>query len=130
MMGNFYASYYPINSMKEILMATSSKKTITPPSARTTPTRKTAAVTTEKAEPVPAKKVSSPKTEKPTRKKAATEKSKPKKSVKKNTVSPEERYQMIATAAYFHAQQRGFVCCCEKQDWICGEAEIDAMLTE
>ena len=116
--------------MKENVMATSSKKTITPPSARTTPAQKTIAVTTKKAAPIPAKKVSTPKTEKPTSKKAATAKSTPKKSVKKKTVSPEERYHMIATAAYFHAQQRGFVCCCEKQDWISGEAEIDAMLTE
>ncbi|MGA7749712.1 MAG: DUF2934 domain-containing protein [Gallionella sp.] len=111
-------------------MATSRKKTTIPPSARTTPAQKTVAVATKKAAPIPAKKVSAPKTEKPTSKQAATAKSAPKKSVKEKTVAPEERYHMIATAAYFRAQQRGFVCCCEKQDWISAEAEIDAMLND
>ncbi len=116
--------------MKEIVMATSTKKTTIPPSARTTPARKAVAVTAKKAAPIPAKKVSTPKTEQPASKKAATAESTPKKSAKRKTVAPEERYHMIATAAYFHAQQRGFVCCCENHDWISGEAEIDAMLTE
>ena len=50
----------------------------------------------------------------------------PKKSAKKNTVTPEERYQMIATAAYFLAEQRGFTGGYEREDWISGEAQIDA----
>ena len=51
-----------------------------------------------------------------------------KKSINKNTVSPEERYCMIATAAYFRAEQRGFIGGYEMEDWISGEAEIDAKL--
>ena len=136
-------------------MATSSKKTTTPRSAGTTPdkwpfakkvveatpatkattkkaaptpAKKTVAAATKKAAPTPAKKVSAPKTEKPASKQAATSKSAAKKSVKKNTVTPEERYHLIATAAYFLAEQRGFVCCCAKEDWISGEAQIDEML--
>ncbi len=44
------------------------------------------------------------------------------------TVSPEHRYHMIATAAYFLAERRGFAGGYEMQDWIAAEAEIDAQL--
>lgn len=50
------------------------------------------------------------------------------KGIKKNAVTPEERYHMIATAAYFRAEQRGFEGGYEMEDWISGEAEIDARL--
>lgn len=120
-------------------MATSSKKT-TPtadaapakkpatkkaaaPKAAATPAKKATAATAKKAAAAPAKKVSAPKAEKP-----AAAKSAPKKAAKKNTVSPEERYHMIATAAYFRAEQRGFAGGYEMEDWISGEAQIDAML--
>jgi hypothetical protein len=69
----------------------------------------------------PAKKASASKA-------AATAKSTPKKTAKKTTVSSEERYQMIATAAYFLAERRGFSGCYEMVDWITAEAEIDAKL--
>ena len=42
--------------------------------------------------------------------------------------SPEHRYHMIATAAYFLAQGRGFVGGYEMQDWITAEQKIDAQL--
>jgi hypothetical protein len=42
------------------------------------------------------------------------------------TISPEHRYHMIATAAYFKAQQRGFAAGYHVQDWITAEKEIDA----
>ncbi len=42
--------------------------------------------------------------------------------------SPEHRYHMIATAAYFLAQGRGFVGGYEMQDWISAEQKIDAQL--
>ncbi len=71
-----------------------------------------------------AKKVSAPKSAKA----AATAKSAPGKSVKKSTVSPEERYKMIAAAAYLRAEQRGFRSGHALDDWIAAEAEIDAML--
>lgn len=86
-------------------MATSSKKTTTTPPASTTPAKKPAAS-----------------------KPATAAKSAPQKSIKTNTVTPEERYRMIATAAYFRAEQRGFAGGYEMQDWISGEAEIDARL--
>ena len=44
------------------------------------------------------------------------------------TVSPEERYRMIAEAAYFKAQKRGFVGGDPAQDWLEAEAEIDRKL--
>lgn len=99
-------------------MTISSKKTTTTPAASTTSTKK----------PV-AKKVSSPITETSASKPAATAKSAPQKSVKKSTVIPEERYRMIATAAYFRAKQRGFASGYEMEDWIAGEAQIDAKLS-
>lgn len=36
----------------------------------------------------------------------------------------EERWQMIATAAYYRAQQRGFAPGGELDDWLAAEAEI------
>jgi hypothetical protein len=44
------------------------------------------------------------------------------------SVSPEQRYHMISTAAYFLAERRGFAGGYEMQDWISAEAEIDARL--
>lgn len=40
------------------------------------------------------------------------------------------RHEMIAEAAYFLAQQRGFADGCALEDWLRAEAEIDAMLTK
>lgn len=42
-------------------------------------------------------------------------------------VSPEQRYHMIAEAAYFHAERRGFGGD-PAQDWLEAEAEIDRIL--
>jgi Protein of unknown function (DUF2934) len=53
---------------------------------------------------------------------------KPKKSEKKTPVTPEQRYQMIAEAAYFRAEKRGFVGGDVSQDWLEAEAEIDSIL--
>lgn len=93
-----------------------------------TPAKKTVAVATKKTAVTPAKKVSAPKTEKPASKPVATAKVAPQKSVKKSAVTPEDRYHMIATAAYFRGEKRGFSGGCEKEDWISAEAQIDAML--
>lgn len=63
--------------------------------------------------------------EKPTRAPAV------KKAAAKKTgvpVSPEQRYHMISTAAYYLAEKRGFAGGYEMQDWISAEAEIDARL--
>ncbi|OGA44666.1 MAG: hypothetical protein A3G24_08255 [Betaproteobacteria bacterium RIFCSPLOWO2_12_FULL_62_13] len=41
--------------------------------------------------------------------------------------SPEERRRMIAEAAYFRAERRGFAVGGELDDWIQAEAEIDRL---
>ena len=41
------------------------------------------------------------------------------------SVTPGQRYQMIAEAAYFRAEKRGFVEGDVAQDWLDAEAEID-----
>lgn len=47
---------------------------------------------------------------------------------RKMSVTPEERYQMIAEAAYYHAESRSFVMGDPAQDWLEAEAEIDRIL--
>ncbi len=42
-------------------------------------------------------------------------------------VTPEERRQLIAKAAYFRAERRGFAPGSELEDWIAAESEIDRM---
>ena len=42
----------------------------------------------------------------------------------------EDRYRMIAEAAYFRAEQRGFVAGSEVDDWLAAEMEIDALLDQ
>lgn len=44
------------------------------------------------------------------------------------TVSPEQRYLMIAEAAYFHAESRGFQEGDPVADWLAAEKEIDILL--
>lgn len=43
-------------------------------------------------------------------------------------ISPEERYRLIAEAAYFRALRRGFSSGGEVQDWLEAEADVDARL--
>jgi hypothetical protein len=43
-------------------------------------------------------------------------------------ITPEERDQMIATAAYFRAEARGFTPGQEHEDWMEAEAEIDQQI--
>lgn len=45
-------------------------------------------------------------------------------------VTAEERYRMIAEAAYFRAEKRGFLGGNGAEDWLEAEAEIDRMLKE
>ena len=42
--------------------------------------------------------------------------------------SEHNRHDMIATAAYFRAERRGFNGGCEIEDWLAAEAEVDAMM--
>lgn len=43
-------------------------------------------------------------------------------------VTPEQRYRMICDAAYFRAEQRGFIGGSPEQDWRDAENEIDQKL--
>lgn len=45
------------------------------------------------------------------------------------SISPEERWKMIAIAAYHKAEARGFVPGGELQDWLKAEEEIDILIT-
>lgn len=49
---------------------------------------------------------------------------------KKINLSPEQRYQMIAEAAYYRAERRGFIIGDTAQDWLDAEAEIDRILQQ
>ncbi len=48
--------------------------------------------------------------------------------VKQRPITPEERYRMIAEAAYFRALRRGFARGGEVQDWLEAEADVDARI--
>ena len=52
------------------------------------------------------------------------------KSVRSMGVTPEERHELIAVAAYRRAEHRGFAPGAELQDWLEAEAEIDKSLIE
>ena len=45
----------------------------------------------------------------------------------KATVTGEERRRLIAQAAYFRAERRGFAPGSELEDWLAAEADIDRM---
>lgn len=49
-------------------------------------------------------------------------------STAKEKISPERRLQMIAEAAYFRAERRGFAPGAESRDWLESEAEIEELL--
>jgi len=44
-------------------------------------------------------------------------------------LEPEQRCAMIAEAAYYHAEHRGFASGHELEDWLAAEEEIDGLLT-
>ena len=50
------------------------------------------------------------------------------KAPKSCPVTPEERWRMIAEAAYYRAENRGFVGGDMADDWMQAAAEIDNML--
>lgn len=121
----------------------------TPSSKKTTTSKKTAAsaalpASTGKGEPktrakTPASVVSKPKAARPKQtdllldtgaaaKPRAQKKTATPKIPAKKTVSPEQRYQMIAAAAYFLAERHGFSSGRALDDWIAAEKDVDAML--
>ncbi|WP_455208449.1 DUF2934 domain-containing protein [Kaarinaea lacus] len=56
-------------------------------------------------------------------------KSGPAKTTTGKFVTPEQRFSMIAEAAYFIAEKRGFSAGEAEKDWLNAETEIDKMLT-
>ncbi|MBW9265926.1 MAG: DUF2934 domain-containing protein [Candidatus Thiodiazotropha sp. (ex. Lucinisca nassula)] len=44
------------------------------------------------------------------------------------SISPRERYEMIATMAYYRAEQRNFESGHDVEDWLECESIIDSML--
>ena len=73
------------------------------------------------------------------KKAAGTKKAAKKKAIKKSIkpkkldtslieITPEERWKMIAVAAYHKAEKRDFASGNELQDWTESEKEIDALL--
>lgn len=59
---------------------------------------------------------------------AAASKAPPKPAARPGPISAEERRHMVAEAAYFRAQRRGFRVGDPDLDWTEAEAEIDALL--
>jgi hypothetical protein len=45
-------------------------------------------------------------------------------------ITQEERYLLISTAAYYHAERRSFVPGYELDDWLNAESEIEKMLSK
>lgn len=45
-------------------------------------------------------------------------------------VGPEQRAALIAEAAYFRAEKRGFAPGHESEDWLAAESEVDARLLQ
>ena len=50
-------------------------------------------------------------------------------AIAKVTVTPEQRFCMVAEKAYFHAERHGFLGD-PVQDWIKAEAEVEALLSK
>jgi Ni/Co efflux regulator RcnB len=68
---------------------------------------------------------------KKTSKKKVTKKRVAKKSASaKGVISPRERYEMIATMAYYRAESRNFEPGYDVQDWLDCEAIINDMLSK
>lgn len=84
---------------------------------------KPAAKKSTAAKPVAAKPVA----KKPAAKKAAPAKTAPAK--KGNSITAEQRYRMIAEAAYYIAEKRGFAPGDPSRDWADAEAQIRAMFS-
>mgnify|MGYP001572689841 CR=1 FL=1 len=87
---------------------------------------KTAASATAAAKKPVAAKAAAPK--KAVARKPAAPKKPAAKRAAKSIVTPEQRYCMVAEAAYFHAERHGFLGD-PVQDWIAAEAEIAALLS-
>jgi hypothetical protein len=67
---------------------------------------------------------------KPTARKASTKRKSGNASSAPPEVSPEQRWRMIAEAAYLRAEKRGFVEGHAVDDWLEAEQEIKRLLAE
>ena len=47
---------------------------------------------------------------------------------KQITLNPEERYRMIAVAAYYRAEKRGFISGDPARDWVDAETEVEHLI--
>lgn len=102
--------------------------------------KKTASAKTASAKTVAPKEVGKPVVKKAStratsaRAKGNGEIIKPKKAKKTTSasgaVTPEQRYRMICDAAYYRAEQRGFIGGSPEQDWHDAELEIDQRLCD
>ena len=104
-------------------------KTTTTLTVKKTPAKKVATPAATKATvaKVPVAKTSSSKVAE-TSKTSPAQKPEINAPVANASVSPEERYKMIAAAAYSKAEHRGFASGYALNDWIAAEKEIDRML--
>lgn len=60
----------------------------------------------------------------------STDRFKNKSNAKKQSITAQERERMIAAAAYYRAECRGFAPGRELEDWLEAEAEIDRQLND
>jgi len=60
----------------------------------------------------------------PRRPKSGSPRSRPRSGPSSPTISPEERHRLIAEAAFYRAERRGFAPGDPMQDWLEAEAEI------
>jgi len=100
--------------------------------AKNPATEKVAKKAAAKAKEVPAKKVAKKKAAKvketPTKKAAKKPTTTTKPQTSSINITSEERWKMIAIAAYHKAEKRGFAPGNELQDWAEAEQEIDELL--
>ena len=102
---------------------TAKKSTVKKTSAKKTAAKKQAVKKT-------AASTSKPSPKKKTTKKSPQKTSSTAKSRGNGSVNAEQRWQMIAEAAYLKAEQRGFAAGNELADWTAAEQEIDALLNK
>lgn len=95
------------------------------PQQTTVTSKKSSAKSVVKSKPTDAKSTATKSTVK--RQPAKSSKDAPS-SAEQIAVNGEDRHNMIATAAYYRAERRGFNGGCETEDWLEAEAEIDSML--
>ncbi len=112
--------------MAESKAATTKKPAAVKASAPAAASAKPAA---KKAPAKPAAKTTATKsTAKPAAKAATSKVTATKPKAPKLKVTPEQRHFMIAEAAYYRAESRGFEGGYEWQDWMDAEAEIERMI--